>query len=126
MTRVVRYVVKTEQALELVGPQDVPGAAAYSPDGHRICLLSKRGIEVIGVDGRDRSIILPWKDLPSSYGGFRFGCLSWSSSDLIAFAISNKETKKSELWTVRSDGSKPTLLRTIDDGSIEGVFFLRD
>lgn len=109
----------------ILDASESPAGAAYSPDGKRICVLSKRGIEIMDLTNRgNRRTILEWKSLP--YQGLRFGCISWSvTSNQIAFVIQGSKTKKWELWTVADDGHDPKHILTISDGTVEGLYFLR-
>jgi hypothetical protein len=108
----------------LVLADDNPGGAIYSPSGQTLFVLTKRGIEELGLDGTNRRLLLEWRQLP--HEGFRYGCISWcTGSDLIAFATMNKK-KESEIWTVSLGGQKPRKIYTTKDGSIEGLFFLKN
>ena len=108
----------------LVLADDNPGGAIYSPSGQTLFVLTKRGIEELGLDGTNRRLLFEWRQLP--YEGFRYGCITWcTGTDLIAFATMNKK-KESEIWTVSLDGQKPRKIYATKDGSIEGLFFLNN
>src|SRR6202022_1761046 len=83
----------------VMGSDDSPGGAAYSPDGQKLCVLTKHGVEELDLDRQSRRVILDWKRLP--YQGYRYGSIGWSPrSNLIAFTILNNASKKSEIWTI--------------------------
>jgi len=91
------------QPTELLEPGEWIIAACYAPDGERLAVLTKRGLEIVEIATTQRKLILAWDRLPSAQ--FRTGGLIWSKDlDKIAFAILNRQAKRYELWTISPDG----------------------
>ena len=88
---------------ELLEPGEWILAACYAPDGTRLAMLTKKGLEILEISNKQRKLILTWDSLPSPQ--FRTGGLIWSrDQNKIAFAILNKQAKRYEVWTISADG----------------------
>lgn len=122
-SKLLRIPATGGQPQVILGPEDAPAGVSYSPDGRTLCILSKKGIEEVGLNGEGRRLILDWKVLP--HAKHSYGCIKWSpTSNLIAFSMLSKETKKWEIWTVSAEGQNPKKIYTVPEGVVEGVFFL--
>lgn len=88
---------------ELLEPGEWIFAACYAPDGKRLAMLTKRGLEIVEISNKQRKVALTWESLPSPQ--FRTGGLIWSrDQDKVAFAILNRQAKRYEVWTLSPDG----------------------
>jgi hypothetical protein len=123
-TKLLRVSEDGSDPLIVMGPDDSPGGAAHSPDGQRLCVLSKLGIEEFDLNHHGRRTILEWKQLP--FQAYGYGSIAWSPiSNSIAFTIFSKSTKKWEIWTVSPNGENLRRVYTVPDaGTPESVFFL--
>lgn len=108
------------------GHEEGISAACYSPDGTRLAVFSKIGLEIVELLDLKRTLILSWDGLPNPQ--FRTGGLIWSGQqNKIAFAMSDKQEKECNLWTISSDGKD---LRKIygqpeNDGYLIACSFIR-
>jgi len=84
--------------------QEGTAASCYAPDGKRLAVLSKNGLEILEPTEPSRKVIVPLSSLPNVQ--LLMGSLICSrTQDVIAFSVFNRETKQYELWTVSSDGT---------------------
>lgn len=92
------------QTRVLFGPEDGVAGVAFDPDAKNFALWSSGGLEIVGEDALDRTMVLP----VSKLGGRQLGTpgLIWGGRDnLIAFVLYDPETNQSQLWDVRPDGT---------------------
>ena len=111
---------------ELLEPGEWIFAACYAPDGKRLAMLTKRGLEIVEIFNKQRKLILTWESLPSPQ--FRTGGLVWSrDQDKIAFAILNKQAKRYEVWTIAADGHNAMKIYDQDEskGQLTVTSFVR-
>lgn len=96
----------------------------YAPDGKRIALWTKHGLEILTVSDRSRRVLFPIERLSPTYS-LRASNISWSrTEDRIAYALLNIETKSAEMWTILSDGSDPKKIFTTQRGIIQHLSFV--
>jgi hypothetical protein len=109
----------------LLGP-DVPVAAfCYAPDGKRLAIWGKEGLELLDTSGEPRTLILPWSKL-ANYA-YRGGGLAWSGiQDQIVLALFNKQSNQDELWTISSNGEDLRRIYSHKDGRIILCSFIRE
>ncbi len=109
----------------LLGPEDGVAAACFAPDGNRIAIWSRRGLEVVRLSDFRREVILEGSLFPGHQ--FVGAGITWSATeDRIAFALFNTRTGQHELWTVASDGSGRRQIFTTKGGRIVVSSFVRE
>jgi len=103
--------------IPLLPSQDGAVCATYSPDGRRMAVWTKNGLEILA--DHERRLVFKWN--PAIDGSFRswgIGGLAWSKrGDEIAFALQQK-TGQSELWVVNQTGANPRKIYSTKEGRI--------
>ena len=109
----------------VLGSDEPMGAFCYSPDGRRVAVLTRAGLEVFEISDKKRTVILPWSKMSShSYSG---GGMAWSrTQDKIVIALANNQTNQHELWTMSSDGSDFRRIYTHKDARIFICGFMQE
>src|SRR4029077_18837344 len=114
----------------LLGDADEVPAVCYSPEGDKLALWSKPGLEVMTLRDSRREVILPRGKLPGRiYQGGGAGGVAWTrTKGKIAIALVNELTKESELWMVGSDGggTEKVYSMPVADGSITVACYIRN
>jgi hypothetical protein len=78
--------------------------ACYAPDGERLAMLTREGLEIFDIENPRRMIILSWYKVPQRE--LTFGGLIWSATlDKIAFSLFNKQSSEYEIWMVSGNGA---------------------
>jgi Tol biopolymer transport system component len=96
----------------------------YAPDGERIALWTKAGLEILKTSDMSRRVILPIDRLGSTYR-LRANNMSWSrTEDKVVYAVMNIETKTAEMWTISSDGSDARKIYSTGSGTITRLSFV--
>lgn len=104
--------------IRLLPSHDGVVCATYSPDGGRIAVWTKNGLEILA--DHERRLVFKWN--PAIDGSFRswgIGGLAWSKrGDEIAFALLKQKTGQSELWVVNQTGANPRKIYSTKEGRI--------
>lgn len=111
---------------EILEPGEPVVAACFAPDGNHLAMFARGGLEVFDIAAKQRKVILPWSSLNGAQ--FHAGGLIWSKeNDTIAFAVSNQQTKRYEIWTISSDGSNPKVIysQNESDGRLQVSSFVQ-
>lgn len=83
---------------------DPVAGVCYSPDGKRLAIWSKEGLEVLDISTGNRSTIFDIKPLLGEYE-FHASGIIWSPySNKIAFSLFNLKKNEYELWIVNDSG----------------------
>lgn len=97
----------------------------YAPDGKRMALWTRRGLEMMNIRERSRQIILPSEPLIPTYQ-LEFDNLGCSATqDKLVYALTNTQMKQGELWTIGSDGSNPKKIYSSPNTTVRHPIFLR-
>lgn len=97
----------------------------YAPDGKRMALWTKTGVEILSLEDMSRRVILPIDKFNPMYR-LRPNNMSWSrTEDKIVYATMNTETKAAEIWTILSDGSNATKIHSSQRGIIQHLSFVQ-
>lgn len=114
------------EPVEVLEPGEWVFAACYSPDGKRLAILTKAGLEIFEILTKRRDVLLRWDQLPTPQ--YRTGGLIWSNdTDTIAFSILNKQAQRYQLWTILSDGrnSRKIYEQDANEGQLTVTSFVR-
>jgi hypothetical protein len=111
-------------ATELLSSDNGVLSFCFAPDGKRIALWTKNGLEILTVSDMSRRVLLPIERLNPSYRlrASNIGCSR--TEDKIAYALLNIETKSAEMWTVLSDGSGAKKIYSTQRGIIQHLSFV--
>jgi Tol biopolymer transport system component len=105
----------------LLGPSDNEVAAVcYAPDGKRLALMTKSGLELFEPVQRKRTLIRSWSSMENKQ--FRTGGIVWlRTQDKIAFTLFDNQSREYEIWTVSSSGNNAKRIYSIgqEEGKIE-------
>jgi Tol biopolymer transport system component len=124
VTRLMVSHLDNGSATELLSSQDGVLSFCYAPDGKRIALWTKDGLEILTISDMSRRVLLPIGRLGPSYR-LRASNMSWSrTEDKIAYALLNIETKSAEMWTILTDGSDATKIYSTKRGVIQHLSFV--
>jgi dipeptidyl aminopeptidase/acylaminoacyl peptidase len=111
----------------LLPPEAGVVSVAYSPDGRRIAVWTKNGLEVLTPANGERSLVFKWNPTSDGYifRSWGIGGLAWSrKTGQIAFALSKGKTGESELWLVNEAGTDSRRIYSAKEGRIVVSDFL--
>jgi Tol biopolymer transport system component len=96
---------------EIVTVIDEPVAGVcYSPDGKRLAIWSKEGLEVLDTSTGNHLTIFDIKPILGEYE-FHAGGIIWSPySNKIAFSLFNLKKNEYELWTINDNGGSAKMI----------------
>jgi Tol biopolymer transport system component len=124
VTRLMISHLDNGSATEFLSSDNSVLSFCYAPDGKRIALWTKDGLEILTVSDKSRRVLLPIQQLSPSYR-LRASNLSWSrTEDKIAYALLNIDTKSAEMWTILSDGSDAKKIYSTQRGIIQHLSFV--
>jgi Tol biopolymer transport system component len=96
----------------------------YAPDGKRMAMWTKAGLEILTISDMSRRVILPIDRLSPTHR-LRASNISWSrTEDKLAYAVINIETNTAEMWTILSDGSDARKIYSTRNGIIQHLSFV--
>jgi Tol biopolymer transport system component len=103
-TTLMRVPLSGGEPAVLLGPgTNEVTAVCYAPDGQRLALMTKEGLELLDLKEQKRTVIRPWSEMPNKQ--FQTGGLAWlRTQDKIAFTLFDNQTHEYEIWTVPSSG----------------------
>ena len=97
----------------------------YAPDGERLALWTKKGLEVLNLADGTRKVIVAADKIVPTYR-IPAGNIAWSrTQDKLVYALFNTQTRASEMWTISSDGSNVIKIYDHREGRIQLPSFIR-
>jgi Tol biopolymer transport system component len=123
LSSLFRVSTSTGQISSFPGLEEAISGACYAPDGKSLAVWSANGLEVVHLEDRKRTVILPRASIP----GRRFysAGMSWGKvRGRIAFVLTDGQGKQFELWTISPDGAAPKALYVSKDGIISSPQFI--
>lgn len=122
LTRLMLIGLDAPTPKTLLDSSDGVGALCFSPDGQRMGLLTKRGIEALSMHTGERELIVPRSRFEGrTYYG---GGMSWSQSgQVITVALLSPLNGSTEIWEFRLDGQEARLLYS-SKGRIVALSFI--
>lgn len=124
VTRLLVSSLDTGSATEFLSSDDGVLSFCYAPDGKRIALWTKHGLEILTFIDMSRRVLLPIESLRPTYS-LRASNISWSrTEDKIVYALLNIDTKSAEMWTILSDGSASKKIYSTQRGIIQHLSFV--
>ena len=104
----------------LLAESEGASSAGYSPDGTRIAVWTRNGLEILNEADESRKLVLPL----SKISGFNLSSarISWSGlHDRIVFPLVNRRTGRYGIWWVSPEGQDFTQLYDGTDSQIGSI-----